>query len=121
MMPNKDEHVDWATHDRNFWTSIDLDNSSFTDWAVTGMFYESVHWIEAFLGTKGYHSGKHYDRLQNMVRYPSDLGTIQAEFNKLKQDSEDCRYKCSRIHTATEARQFIPLVDKIKNHISQLI
>ncbi|GAI56160.1 unnamed protein product, partial [marine sediment metagenome] len=40
-MPKKEEHISWASHDRNFWTSLDLDSSPFTDWAVTGMFYES--------------------------------------------------------------------------------
>jgi hypothetical protein len=120
-MPEKDEHINWATHDRNFWTSIDLDNTPFTDWAVTGMFYESLHWVEAFLDTKGYHSGGHRDRLKNMVLFTSDLATIQADYNKLKQDSETCRYQCRAIHTAVEARQFIPFVDHVKNHISQFL
>jgi hypothetical protein len=120
-MPQKDEHIDWAIHDRNFWTSIDLDNTPFTDWAVIGMFYESLHWVEAFLDTKGYHSGNHPERLRNMLLFASDLGVIQADYNTLKQDSEDCRYECSIIHTAEEARQFIPLVDHIKSHISQLL
>ncbi len=119
-MPKKEEHIDWAKHDRNFWTSIDLDNTPFTDWVVTGMFYESLHWVEAFLDTKGYRSGGHPDRLRNMLLFISDLGTIQADYNKLKQDSETGRYDCNR-HTAEEARQFIPFVDNIKDHISQLL
>ena len=58
-MPQKDEHINWAIHDRSFWTSIDLDSSPFTDWAVIGIFYESVHWVEAFLATKPHHSSSH--------------------------------------------------------------
>ncbi len=119
-MPQKDEHVNWATHDRNFWTSINLDSSPFTDWAVTGMFYESLHWVEAFLDTKGLNSRDHRKRLQNMVLYNSDLGAIQADYGKLKQDSETGRYECHS-HTAEEARQLIPLVDHIKDHISRLL
>ncbi len=119
-MPTKDEHVNWATHDRDFWTSIDLDSSPFTDWVVTGMFYESLHWVEAFLNTKGCRSGKHSKRNQNMLLYASDLGAIQTDYTKLKQDSETARYECYR-HTAKEARQLIPLVDHIKDHISQLL
>ncbi len=120
-MPTKDEHIDWAGHDRNFWSSIDLDNTPFTDWAVTGMFYESLHWVEAFLDTKGYNSGRHPDRLKNMQLFTSDLRAIQADYEVLKQDSEACRYKCSQIHTAQEARQFIPLVDHVRDHISKLL
>ena len=56
-----------------------------------------------------------------MVLYASDLGMIQADYNKLKQDSETGRYECSDIHTAEEARQFILLVDHIKDHISPLL
>jgi uncharacterized protein (UPF0332 family) len=120
-MPKKDEHIDWAKHDRDFWTSIDLDNSPYTDWAATGMFYESLHWVEAFLATKGYHSGDHRNGERAMLSlYPSDLAAITADFNDLKKDSETARYDCYK-HTAEEARQLIPLIDNIKNHISQLI
>lgn len=120
-MPKKDEHVNWAIHDRDFWTSIDLDNNPYTDWAVTGMFYEAVHWVEAFLATKPYHSGDHKKRERAMLSlYPSDLAAITADFKDLKKDSETARYECYR-HTAKEARQLIPLVDRIRDHISRLL
>ncbi len=120
-MPQKDEHLNWAKHDRNFWISIDLDNTPFTDLAVTGMFYESVHWVEAFLATKGHHYRDHKQRKWAMRRvYPSDLGTIEVDYSKLKQVSETARYDCYK-HTANEIRQLIPLVDNIKNHISPLL
>ena len=118
-MPQKDEHFNWATHNRNFWTSIDLDGSPFTDWALTGMFYESVHWVEAFLATKGYNSGNHPERSRNMRFYKSDFKPIQADYDTLKQDSETARYDCYK-HTADEIRQCIPLADAIKGHISSL-
>ena len=119
-MPQKDEHINWATHDRNFWESIDLDDTPFTDWAVTGIFYESVHWVEAFLASKGYHSGIHSERSRNMRFFKSDFKPIQTDYDTLKQDSETARYDCYK-HTAEEVRQLIPLVDHIKNHISQLL
>ncbi len=119
-MPNKDDHVSSATHDRNFWIGIDLGSSPFTDWAISGMFYESVHWVEALLAIKGYHSGNHFDRSRNMRLLKSDLGPIQTDFDILKQDSETARYKCYK-HTAKEAKQLIPLVDNIKNRISTLL
>ncbi len=120
-MSQKDEHVNWANHDRDFWTSIDLDNSPYTDWAPTGMFYETVHWIEAFLATKPYHSGDHGQRKWAILSlYSSDLQAIYADFDKLKQDSETARYECYK-HTASEIRQLVPLVDNIKSHISALL
>ena len=119
-MPQKDEHLNWAMHDRDFWTSIDLDTSPYTDWAPTGMFYESLHWVEAFLATKGHHYREHKQRKWAMRLYPSELGVIQVDYSLLKQDSQKGRYDCHK-HTAEQARQLIPLVDNIKNHISQLL
>jgi len=120
-MPKKEEHVNWAIHDRDFWTSIDLDNSPFTDWAPTGMFYEALHWVEAFLATKEHHYREHKQRKWAMRRlFPSDLGTIEVDYSKLKQVSETARYDCYK-HTANEIRQLIPLADHIKDHLSQLL
>ena len=120
-MPQKDEHLNWAIHDRDFWTSIDLDTSPYPDWAPSGMFYEALHWVEAFLATKGYHCREHKQRKWAMRRvYRSDLGTIEVDYSKLKQVSETARYECHK-HTANEIQQLIPLVDRIKSHISQLL
>jgi len=119
-MHKKEEHIDWARHDRDFWTSIDLDNTLFTDWVVTGMFYESVHWVEAFLATKSQHSKKHAERKANIVSHKSELRPIWNNFIKLETDSRNARYECYK-HTAKEAQQLIPLVDNIKGHISQLL
>ena len=120
-MPQKDEHLNWAIHDRDFWTSIDLDTSSYTDWAPTGMFYESLHWVEAFLATKGHHCGDHKRREWAMRHlFPLDFRAIQADYTKLKQDGETARYECHK-HTANEIRQLIPFADHIKHHISQLL
>ncbi len=119
-MSKKDEHINWATHNRSFWTSIDLNSSPFIDWALTGMFYESVHWVEALLASKSYHSGKHSERARNMRFFKSDFKPIQTDYDILKQDSETARYECYK-HTTQDARQLIPLVDNIKSHISKLL
>ena len=119
-MPQKGKHINWATHNRDFWTSIDLDNTPFTDWVLTGIFYEALHWVEAFLASKEHHSGNHPERSLNIRSHKSDLRPIQTDYDTLKQDSETARYDCYK-HTAEEVRQLIPLVDHIKNHISQLL
>ena len=119
-MPQKDEHINWAKHDRDFWTSIDLDSAPFTDWAVTGMFYESVHWVEAFLATKSHHSTAHAERKMNIVSYKSELRTIWNNYIKLETDSRNARYECYK-HAANEVHQLVPLVDHIKGHISPLL
>lgn len=119
-MPKKEEHIDWARHDRNFWTSINLDSTPFTDWAVTGMFYESVHWIEAFLATKSHNSTSHAERKASIVSHKAELRPIWKDYIQLERDSRNARYDCYK-HTAEEVRQLIPLVDAIKGHIAQLL
>ena len=119
-MPQKDEHVNWARHNRSFWTSIDLDNAPFIDWAVIGIFYESVHWVEAFLATKNGHSSTHTKRKTSIVNYESELQPIWGDYIQLERDSRNARYDCYK-HTAKETRQLIPLVDHIRDHVSRLL
>ena len=119
-MPQKEDHVNWAGHDRDFWTSIDVNSSPFVDWAVSGMFYEATHWVEAFLATYNHHSGTHGERARNMRTFRSSLRAIQTDYDVLKQDSETARYDCYR-HNANEARQLTPLVENIKRHLMPLL
>ncbi len=120
-MPTKDEHVNWALHDRDFWTSIDLDSTPFTDWAVIGIFYESAHWVEAFLATKPQHSSSHAERKTNITNYKSELQSIWSDYIQLERDGRNARYLCYQ-HTAEQVRRdLIPRVNHIKNHISLLL
>lgn len=119
-MPAKDEHIKWATHNRDFWTSIDLDNTPFIDWVVTGMFYESVHWVEAFLATKNHHSSKHSERKANLAS-ESELRPVWKDYTQLERDSRNARYLCYQYTAGQVRRDLIPRVEHIKNHISQLL
>lgn len=120
-MPTKDEHVTWAAHDRAFRTSFDLSTTPFVNWVVTGIFYEAVHWVEAFLATKGYNSGSHRQRSWAMLLFVSELGPIQTDYDTLKLDSEKSRYECYE-HTGQQVREeLVPLLNSIKSHISALL
>lgn len=120
-MPSKGEHTNWARHNEAFWNSFDLDTSPFIDWVVTGIFYEAVHWVEAFLATKGRHSGSHKERSSTMHRYAQELAPIQTGYDTLALDSRAARYLC-RMHTSQEVSQdLIPLVTNVRNHISSLV
>ena len=120
-MPQKDEHINWATHNRCFWTSIDLDNTPFIDWAVTGIFYESVHWVEALLATKNHHSSTHTERKTNIVSYELELRPIWEDYIQLERDSRNARHLCYQHTTEQVRRDLIPRVDRIKGHISHLL
>ena len=120
-MPKKDEHTDQAEHNRAFWESYELDSTPYLDWVVIGIFYESVHWIEAYLDTKGEHSGGHPVRLQSIRRYRADIGTIRSDYEVLKTESENARYQCHK-HSSNEiSEDMIPVLDNIKSTINSVL
>lgn len=120
-MPSKDEHVAQANHNRTFWNGFDLGSTPFLDWVVTGLFYEGVHWVEAFLDTRGEHSDDHKKRLWAMRRNTAAVGSITADLETLKQESENARYRCYKHAPNDISSDLIPLVDKIRSHIQAII
>ena len=65
-MPKRNAHTRKAKHNRAFWQSHDITQTSYLDWVVIGMFYEAVHWVEAQLATVNEHSRNHHDRETKM-------------------------------------------------------
>lgn len=120
-MPSKDEHVTQAEHNRNFWSSYDLTSTDFVDWVVTGLFYECIHWIEAYLGIQGEHSGGHPDRLKAIKRHSADIGTIRTDYELLKTESENARYSCYKHQAADIENDILPVLEAIKAKIQVLI
>lgn len=120
-MSTKDEHVSQAEHNRAFWDGLSPSTTTFRDWVVVGIFYEAVHWIEAFLDTKGEHSDVHSNRMTAMRRHRTDVGSLRPDYELLKQESENARYRC-HMHTSNEiSNDLVPLVDGIKSHIRGLL
>lgn len=56
-MPLRDDHLNQAQHNLEFTES--LDPTKYSDWIATGLFYTALHYVDAFLATKGHHPGKH--------------------------------------------------------------
>jgi len=118
-MPTITEHIAQAEHNRDFWVSYDIDSTQFLDWVVTGIFYEGVHWIEAYLDTNGEHSLNHKQRLLSMRRY-SDIRHIAGDLDTLKQESENARYRCHHYSSTDISNDLIPVINNIKNHVQNL-
>ena len=119
-MPTKGEHVAQAEHNRAFWVSYDLNSTPYLDWVVIGLFYESVHWIEAYLDTQGEHSGGHPDRLRNIKKHSVDIGAIRSDYEMLKIESENARYQCYKHKSMDISTDLIPILDDIKNTIKKV-
>ena len=120
-MAEKDHHLVQADHNRDFWNSYDFNSTPFLDWVVTGIFYEGVHRVEAFLDTQGEHSDDHRQRLISMSRFPSQLGPISTDLETLKHESENARYRCYKYTPENITKDLVPIIDKIKSHIQGLL
>lgn len=119
-MPSKEEHRNQANHNRQFWQAHDLTTSQFLDWVVTGIFYEAVHWVEAYLADRGDHPTTHGQRTTSISQY-ADLDAITVDYDILKTESENARYNCHS-HSLIDIRDdLVPLVDNIRNQVTPLL
>lgn len=116
-MPTKIEHITQAEHNRDFWSSYNLSSTPFLDWVVIGIFYEGVHWVEAYLDTKREHSGDHSQRLSNIRRYSA---AVARDIEILKHESVNARYRCHHYIPTDISNDLMPIVDNIKTHIQSL-
>lgn len=93
-MPTEQAHIDQAEHNHRFWDSLDAATTEFRDWIVVGMFYESVHWIEAYLARISHHSRSHHGREVKAANTPvlaADAYLI-SNYGVLRTESENARY-----------------------------
>lgn len=121
-MPKKETHVDQANHNKDFWISVVGSSNLYFDWVVIGMFYEAVHWIEAFLATKNMHSSSHRQRFQTMARLPETRGDLAliADYDFLRIDSENARYWGHK-PTVSEIENLKPLIKRIRTTLTALL
>jgi hypothetical protein len=87
-VPTKEEHRAKAAHNEKFVASL---GDPFWDWAVTGTFYTAVHYVMAYLATKGVHPVLHQVRNSHIYRDPV-LSQIYVDYRELQDNSEDARY-----------------------------
>ncbi|MFZ0298040.1 MAG: hypothetical protein WAM13_06790 [Candidatus Sulfotelmatobacter sp.] len=87
-MPSKADHAAKAAHNETFVSSL---GDPYWDWAVSGVFYTALHYVEAYLATKRIHSGSHPVRDSNINR-DSVLRAIYPDYRELKDESRAARY-----------------------------
>lgn len=95
-MSSTDEHIKQAKHNEEFAGSFDKKKSPYLDWALTGIFYSAVHYIEALLAVKGKHPKHHGQRTTYLELYINNDKVFDA-YDDLKTDSEAARYRCKKI------------------------
>ena len=88
-MPTKQEHLDQANHNEQFYGSFN--RADYKDWAVTVLFYIALQYIDAFLATKGIHPGKH-DTRDNSIQRISEIRSLWPHYRFMKDHSRTARY-----------------------------
>jgi uncharacterized protein (UPF0332 family) len=115
-MPARDNHLHQAQHNEAFVVSLNLDSTDYLDWAVTGIFYAALHYIESFLATQNIHSSTHASR-DRVFQQQQNLKPIYNQYRILKTRSESARYDLQQFNLA-EARTLISVeLEAVKSHI----
>lgn len=95
-MPSLDEHLRQAEHNERFVDIFDLKSSPYLDWALTGIFYSAIHYVEAALATRAKHPLSHSER-NTLIHLYIKNNDVYDDHRDLMEDSRDVRYKCITI------------------------
>jgi hypothetical protein len=90
-VPSKNQHLQIAQHNEQFFAALDLSSGPARGWASTVAFYAALHYVEAFFGTRAKHSADHRTRDNNMVQHTETM-SIYDQFCELKNISTRARY-----------------------------
>lgn len=118
-MPAQDDHLRKAQHNENFVASFNLDSTAYLDWAVTGIFYAALHYIESLLAIQNVHPSTHTSR-DHVFQKQQNLKPIYNQYRILKTRSENARYDLQQFSPA-EVRTLLTVeLETVKSHILRL-
>lgn len=91
-MPTRGDHLNQAAHNLSFYGSIH--RATYADWAVTVLFYTSLHYVDAFLANlpTPQHPGGHPARRKYFANLP-ELAPIWGDYRTLEDASRNARYE----------------------------
>lgn len=115
-MPTRGEHVDQS--ERNEAASGVLDAAAHYDWAVTTLFYASLHLIDAYTWPTR-HVG--HARRKNYAATDPALARMYIHYAELYDRSQDARYDC--VHFTAQRFSDLRSLDyePLRTHIRGLL
>lgn len=102
-MPELDRHLPQAERNESAADAMATLPNRHPDWEVTMLFYSALHYVDAFLATRGLHPRTHFERNDLL----SNLTDISEYYHILFMRSMNARY---HIYQFTP-----PEVDRIRN------
>ncbi len=84
-------HIQKAKHNSEFLEKFYSDKTQFPDWAVIVMFYEALHYVDAYLSTKGHiRIDDHRQRNELVDKHLKDIAAIYIDL--FYKESRKARY-----------------------------
>jgi hypothetical protein len=117
-LPSKDEHINKADGIVVLATSLPLKTQAEIDWSLVMFFYAAVHYVEAYLSTKGQHLRSHTTRDSYMGK-DSTLKKIYAEYQDLKFYGYNARYEVSRFTRKDVTNEAAVSFQDIKSYLEK--
>ena len=116
-MPNSTDHLRYAEEHESFSNYL-ITQNKYLGWAITGVFYAAIHYIEAFLATVNIHSSQHRTR-DSIIAKNENLREVFQDFQELKNYSIQARYYGSQF-TSEIVHERLENLKSLKNHILSL-
>ena len=114
-MPQKEEHLKKARHNEEFLDYIASDLTQFLDWKIIGIFYTTVHYIEAFLATKLVHPTSSGQRQTFTGKYLD--AQVYKKYRLLETNCVEARYYNKTFSQSKFQSEMEPAFNFIKEHI----
>lgn len=113
------DHILQARHNEAFYDNID--KNTYSDWAMTGLFYAALQYIDAYLATVGTVDPEGHGVRDQEVNARVDLRPIAKLYFRLKNRSRNGRYYCARFSVGELERCWNQDLARLRNHIAPLI
>jgi uncharacterized protein YpmS len=91
-MGSPTDHILQAEHNEACYKQLASTSTEFADWQVTTLFYSALHYVDAYLASKG-HSVTDHKMRNFLVSSESQLRALATEYIELFDRSLDSRYK----------------------------
>lgn len=115
-MPSPREHIQWAVKSEAFGKSFFLDDQLEINWSITLLFYSALHYVDAYIVSRGRARYDHKSRAQSMEDPFFD--EIREEYKTLKDLSREARYNIAPL-TKHDFKKADALLQRIKTHIAR--
>lgn len=116
-MPTLKQHQSKAIYNEKFFEDVKF---NYPDWAITGIFYATIHLIEAFLATKNIHVEDHKERAK-YIGLLKELKPLFQYYRALYDYSVNARYKMYSFTVEGINESYKEFFIPIKNEITKFL